>query len=89
MSAADRALEDRALRRLELEEVRQKRVMLELELEARRRATEAAQQKLAELAGEGAGASVPAALPPRHGADGQAARCAQARSRCRSEGRAG
>ena len=78
MSAADRALEDRALRRLELEEVRQKRVMLELELEARRRATEAAQQKLAELAGEGAGASVPAALPPRHGADGQAARGAQA-----------
>ena len=49
-------LEERARRRLDLEEVRQRRVALELELEARRKAAAAAQNKLAELAGEAAGA---------------------------------
>lgn len=45
-------LEERARKRLELEQVRQRRVALELELEARRKAAEAAQHKLAELAGK-------------------------------------
>lgn len=42
-------LEERARKRLELEDVRQRRVALELELEARRKAAEAAQQKLAQV----------------------------------------
>ena len=46
-------LEERAKKRLELEEVRQKRVALELELEARRRDAEAAQTRLKELGGKG------------------------------------
>jgi hypothetical protein len=42
-------LEERARKRLELEEVRQKRVALELQLGARRKDAEAAQRRLAEL----------------------------------------
>jgi hypothetical protein len=44
-------LEDRARKRLELEDTKQRRVALQLELEARRQAAEAAQVKLAELTG--------------------------------------
>jgi len=53
------ALEERARKRLELEEVRQKRVALELQLEARRKDAEAAQRRLAELSGKAAVARVP------------------------------
>jgi hypothetical protein len=42
-------LEERARKRLELEEVRQKRVAVELQLGARRKDAEAAQRRLAEL----------------------------------------
>ena len=63
-------LEERARKRLELEEVRQKRVALELQLGARRKDAEAAQRRLAELS-SGTLARAPSAEEQSEQSDGE------------------
>jgi hypothetical protein len=65
-------LEERARKRLELEEVRQKRVALELQLGARRKDAEAAQRRLAELS-SGTLARAPSAEEQSEQSDGEEA----------------